>query len=274
MNEERRKIIVQEIEQWRRGKLLPDQYCDFLLNLYGEPDERPPSHSLGKAAFALQRATGRQWLLGTGLFFLICFVVFYFSAFHPLLQIGLVALAVTVLLRIGHKRRTTNESAGLAVIGTAMLLLLGAGLLLLEMHGLSGWGWKAAFIAGCAALWIVYGLGADIPLLHLCGWVAAVLAYGWVLSRYTDLPAWYEVQLFWLPLSCAFGWSSWFVQRWSKRASSVLFAVCALLWFMPELYAAVYLRDMEWLELQLLVKIAAGGALLYGMRKKWIAWVA
>jgi hypothetical protein len=36
MNEKRREIIVREIEYWKHSRLLPEQYCDYLLALYTE----------------------------------------------------------------------------------------------------------------------------------------------------------------------------------------------------------------------------------------------
>ncbi|RAK22422.1 hypothetical protein B0I26_102417 [Anoxybacillus vitaminiphilus] len=36
MNEKRREIIVKEIQYWKRSRLLPEQYCDYLLALYTE----------------------------------------------------------------------------------------------------------------------------------------------------------------------------------------------------------------------------------------------
>ena len=33
--------IVKEIEHWQRSKLLPEQYCDFLLNLYAGRRAKP-----------------------------------------------------------------------------------------------------------------------------------------------------------------------------------------------------------------------------------------
>ncbi|MBY6267790.1 hypothetical protein [Parageobacillus thermoglucosidasius] len=43
MDERRREIIVREIEYWKRSRLLPEQYCDYLLTLYteGEYKKRP-----------------------------------------------------------------------------------------------------------------------------------------------------------------------------------------------------------------------------------------
>ncbi|AJD91486.1 hypothetical protein JMA_21690 [Jeotgalibacillus malaysiensis] len=34
MDKKRKETIVQEINYWKQNKLLPDAYCDFLMNLY------------------------------------------------------------------------------------------------------------------------------------------------------------------------------------------------------------------------------------------------
>ena len=36
MSNERKKIIVNEISFWKKNKLLPEHYCDFLMTLYTE----------------------------------------------------------------------------------------------------------------------------------------------------------------------------------------------------------------------------------------------
>jgi len=277
MNQDRRQIIVKEIDHWRRSKLLPDQYCDFLLNLYADQDaihtNKEQHHTVGKAIAAVQRATGAQWLLTFGTFTLISFVVLYFNEFHPLLQMAVVVSAVAVFLRIGQRLRVRNEAAGLAVTSTGMLLLLGGGLYMLNVHDIDQWVWKTALLAFCSLFWVVYGIAARIPVLHLCGWLAAILVYAWLLSRFMVNSKWYEIQLYWLPLACLFGWSSWFVHRWTKSVSAVLFLTCALVWFMPELYAMMFADEAVWLQMQLLIKIALGGGLLFSMRKKWMVWV-
>ncbi|MUT66690.1 hypothetical protein [Paenibacillus sp. NEAU-GSW1] len=282
MNEERRQIIVKEIEHWSRSKLLPEQYCDFLLNLYADQDEerssprskRESSYAVAKAFMAVQRASGKQWLLTFGFFTLISFVVLYFNAFHPLLQIGVSLAGVVGLLWFGQKLRKRNAATGLALTGAGMLLFLGSGLYMLQLHGYDEWGWKTSLLGLCAIFWIVYGIAAKLPIFHLCGWVALLLVYAWLLSNYMESPSWYETQLYWLPLAALFGWSCWFVHRWSKQVSAVLFTVSALLWFMPELYAMLFIDEPIFLQLMLLVKIAVGGGLLFSMRKQWIAWVA
>ncbi|MDQ0111694.1 hypothetical protein [Paenibacillus harenae] len=282
MNSDRRQIVVREIEHWRRSKLLPDQYCDFLLNLYADQDmDSQSSRSSGgssharKAVAAVQQATGMQWFLTFGTFTLISFVVFYFSVFHPLLQIGVIVLGAVVLLWLGQRLRRHNEAAGLAITGIGMLLLLGGGLFMFSLHEISLWWNQVALLGFCALLWIAYGIKAHIPVLHLCGWITSILVYAWLLSHYTGEAKWYEIQLYWLPLACLFGWGSWFVHRWRKAVSAVFFVTCALVWFMPELYAMLFSEDeiIAWLQLQLIVKIAVGGGLLFLMRKKWMVWI-
>jgi len=277
MNDERRKTIVKEIDYWRRGKLLPEQYCDFLLNLYlDEQGERPPASGFaGKAAHAIGHSSGKQWFLVFGAFSLICIVALYFSAFHPVLQTGLSLSAILGLLYYGQRARANNrEAAGLAYIGFGMVFMLGIGLYMLYLHGLSGLGYTAAYLTFCSLFWIVFGIGARIPVLHFSGWAAAILVYALLLAKNGKEPEWYEVQLYWVPGAFVFGWFSWFVHRWSKPASGVLFVTGALLWFMPELHTAFLLEEQAWIQIQLIVKIALGGVAIFALRKQWIAWVA
>ena len=274
-------MVVKEIEYWRRSKLLPDQYCDFLLNLYVDPDEeqsaqRYPSSQVGKAVAVIQKATGKQWLITIGTFTLISFVMLYFSRFHLILQIAIIIGGVSACLWLGSKLRQRNEATGLSLTSIGMLLLLGGGLYMIEQQGLHQWGWKVAFIGFCSLFWIAYGIRKQIQILHLCGWLAAVLVYGWLLSRVAEDAPWYEVQLFWLPFSFLFAWSSWFVHRWAKPVSAILFTIGATMWFMPEIYTLVIVSDVSWLQIQmqLLAKIALGGILLFSLRKRWMVRVA
>ncbi len=271
-------MIVKEIEQWRRSKLLPDQYCDFLLNLYADPDEVRPaspaaSHAIGKAFHTVQQATGKQWLLTFGTFTLISFVVLYFSRFHPALQIGLLSLFVLLLLWVGERFRKRNEWSGLLVSSCGMLLMLCGGLYTLHLHGLQEWGWTIGLLGFCSLFWIVYGMKRKMPVLHLCGWLAMLLVYGFLLTRYTADPKWYEIQLYWIPLAMLFGWASWFVHRWSKGISAILFLICAISWLAPECYSLLALGNMQWIQMQLLIKFVIGGGTLFLLRKQWTVWV-
>ncbi|MCS0823668.1 hypothetical protein NX029_06770 [Cytobacillus firmus] len=36
MDENRKKVIVNELLYWKKSRMLPDRYCDYLLALYTE----------------------------------------------------------------------------------------------------------------------------------------------------------------------------------------------------------------------------------------------
>lgn len=277
MDQERRIVIIREIERWRRGKLLPDQYCDFLLNLYIEnPEEREQAGIRGKAAAAVGRSSGKQWLIVFAIFSFISLIALYFSVFPPVLQIGVTGGAVVALLYIGLRLRERHEPTAISLIGLAMFTLLASGLYILFSQGYTDWGYTAGYIGFCAVFWILFGLGSAISTLHFAGWAAAILVYALLLYQQAQAPGWYEVQLFWVPMACLFLWLSWFVKRWNKPASAVMIGVGALLWMMPEIYSALLLEGdlRQWLPIQWVAKLAIGGGLLFALRKKWIAWVA
>ena len=68
---------------------------------------------------------------------------------------------------IGQRYRKKNEATGLGFIGIGMLLMLGSGLYMLNLHELEAWEWKAGLLAACSLFWIAFGIGARVPLLHL-----------------------------------------------------------------------------------------------------------
>ncbi|MGD8189045.1 hypothetical protein ACQCN2_03485 [Brevibacillus ginsengisoli] len=80
MSDQKKKIIIAEIENWRKNHLLPEHYCIFLLNLYtegeGEHDRQPPKKKKGffssnKGSIVTNQSAptasyGRGSLKGTG----------------------------------------------------------------------------------------------------------------------------------------------------------------------------------------------------------------
>lgn len=279
MKAERRTIIVREIEHWRRSKLLPDHYCDFLLNLYADPvlapksEEEQPKHLVGKAIMAVSKATGKQWFYTIGLFTLISFIVLYFSVFHPALQISIVLLGTFALLWFGEKIRKQHAPFGFLAIFLGHLMLLCGGLYLISQYQLSDWYWTFALIAVCSLFWIVYGMKSHLSMLHICGWLAFLLAYAMLLHELTSGQQWYEIQLYWIPLSILFFWISWFIHRWFKPSSAVLFVIGIATWFMPEIFQLVFIGEMGYLQLQLISKVIIGSLLLFVLRKQWMVWV-
>ena len=40
MNQQRKRMIISEIKYWKQNKLLPEHYCDFLITLYAQGEDK------------------------------------------------------------------------------------------------------------------------------------------------------------------------------------------------------------------------------------------
>jgi hypothetical protein len=274
LDEEKRKWFVKEIESWRRSKLLPEQYCDFLQNLYLDDLNERPQGLMGNTMKKIGHATGKQWLLTFGIFSLICFVVLHFSAFPLALQIGLTAIVTAAFALVGGRLRDKNPMLGRLSIGAGMAFLFGAGFGVVQLNGWieeEGMLWLLGF---CALVWIGCGILMRFAVLQWFGWMAIVVLYALLLSQHVNSPSWLEVQVFWIPASLLFCWLCWFLHVRYKSAGAVLFTIALILWFMPEVYSAVYEINTEWIQLELLIKIVVAGVAMFRLRKRWMEWVA
>ncbi|CAM4024145.1 hypothetical protein COLU111180_19990 [Cohnella lubricantis] len=271
--DEKKKLIVKEIESWQRGKMLPDQYCNFLLNLYLDDLSDRPKNAVGAAMRKIGKATGKQWFLSFGIFVLICLVVLHFSVFPLVLQIGLIGLGTAGFIAAGVRWRADLPHRAYLFIGSGMLLLPGAGIAVLRLHGWESGAGPMVLLMVCAIVWIACGIAVRFGVLHWFGWLAIIALYAITLAKRASDPSALEVQIFWLPASLLFAWLSWFIHVKLRSAGTVLFATALILWFMPEIYAALLHMDEQQIQIGLLIKTALLGFGLYRFRKQWMEWV-
>ncbi|WP_096188370.1 hypothetical protein [Evansella halocellulosilytica] len=96
--DERKKMIVNEIKYWRENNLLPDTYCDFLLQLYTEGHEGVQDTKEKKRATFLIIDYLRP--LTYSLFMLVMialtFLVIYFTQFSNTLQIVVLSFVFVI----------------------------------------------------------------------------------------------------------------------------------------------------------------------------------
>ncbi|RNA68883.1 hypothetical protein [Alteribacter keqinensis] len=118
--DDRKKIIIREIEYWRRNRLLPEVYCTFLLRLYEdkEHDQNERRKGLFTDFTSLLYVTIAISLIA------LTFLVIYFTQFSSSMQIALLSL---ILLALGRGLFVTFRK-GLAVvhifIGSCAVLML------------------------------------------------------------------------------------------------------------------------------------------------------
>ncbi|PLR93834.1 hypothetical protein [Bacillus sp. T33-2] len=120
MDRQRKSIIVQEITYWKKNRLLPDQYCDYLLALYtggDEPAVEPTSKKSGKMVFF----SGSLLMLLPLSAFLI-----YFTELSFILQITFYILMAGICFGAVYYYSKMDRSIQLPMIVSALLLLMGS----------------------------------------------------------------------------------------------------------------------------------------------------
>jgi len=141
MNQRRRETIIREIEYWKRSRLLPEQYCDYLLALYTEGGGRPRFGSLAAVLCLL---------------FPVAALAIYFTELSFALQTLLLSLFLAVCLSLVWRWRKDRQLLHFPLIAGAWLLLMGT--VAVSSHYVPGQtgALAVAVLANCTA-WLVIG---------------------------------------------------------------------------------------------------------------------
>ena len=276
MNEldaEKRKIIVYEIEHWRKNKLLPEHLCDFLLNLYLEdPADRPKKWG-DVSASSIRNSNWKVWILIFGGLGLISFIALNFNSFQIPMQISISALFILVCYMVGGVTRIKNPTISYLTLGLGSILLLNVGLFLLHKHE-ADQKVIVAYTVLCSIVWMVTGITARMSIFHFGGWFVLILVYGWVLNYNIETFDWLGLQMSWVPVSIVLLWLGWLFHHNNKQMGAVLLLVGFLVWFIPDVYGLL-LTDLPQggLQLSLMLRIVVAGIALFSLRKKWTEWV-
>ena len=275
MDKEKNRIIIHEIKKWRRSRLIPEQYCDFLLNLYseGEASSRGPRFEFAPALEPLRQSRGGLWLSAGAVALLFAFIVFNFNSFHFLLQISIFGFSVIFLYLMGFLLNFKKKLLSNVCFAAGSFLLLFLGEYMLRLYGAASLPWATGYYVLCCVVWMALGWFSRQHVLHFCGLMGIVLFYAWVMHmRLTDA-AWGSVQIYWIPWAVILLWLGWLFHVKDKAFASVYFAAGALAWILPEVYlvwnAGVW--DPR-LQLSFAVKLALAGAGLFLFRQKWAVW--
>lgn len=118
MDEKRKAIIVNEIMTWKENRMLPEQYCDYLLTLYTEGNH--PQQSKSKK---IKKAFQKQYILPLLLIPIYVFF-FYFTELSFDLQIVVAVLFTIMGIMLTYYFFKKGVQYHIALIMTGLLLLL------------------------------------------------------------------------------------------------------------------------------------------------------
>lgn len=272
----KRKIILQEIAHWRRNKVLPEHYCDFLMNLYQEDHSEEAIASWQSVSkSSIRNSHWKFWLLLCLTLVLVSIIVFNFNQFPLPMQMGLAICIIALSYYFGLVKLRPNKTLSYASLGSGSIFMLWIGQYVMTLQGVEHPFWFVGYFVLCSIVWVLFGIIFKIGLFQFCGWMGLIMFYAWMLHARVDDIHWFHIQLFWIPLTVIFIWLGWLLHHRNKSLSKVYFLVGVLLWFVPDLYLILFTSKANgWLQVSFMSKIIIAGILLFMFRKKWIEWVA
>ncbi|MFD1736584.1 hypothetical protein ACFSCX_08395 [Bacillus salitolerans] len=173
MNKHRKEIIMNEIEYWKKSRLLPEQYCDFLLTLYSEGEhESKNGHKTRKFSMS-------AWLQYLPFFIMlglpISFLFVYFTEFNFVLQITIKSLimGISIILSIVYWKKNRLYLTFFLVF-SLLLFFLNTVFLTEYFFGRSAYIIGTVIVFHCV-IWYLIGRLSKLTYLRVSGIAALIL---------------------------------------------------------------------------------------------------
>lgn len=181
MSLQRKQIIMNEISFWKKNKLLPEHYCDFLLTLYaqGENQEEEQTENASKAVLAKNQKYKVMLYVVVGLLTAILLASLFMLTTAIFIPIILVAAAILSFLYIAIKLvKSKSLMAPLLFVFTA-LLLLGLSFKIWDIYFVEEPLVLIGLIFGNCLLWLFSGLMMKLVYFSISGVLGVLLIIGY-----------------------------------------------------------------------------------------------
>jgi cellulose synthase/poly-beta-1,6-N-acetylglucosamine synthase-like glycosyltransferase len=296
LDEQRRRIIIAEIENWRRNHLLPEHYCSFLLNLYTEGD-RPQSSgaTAGKtegsggnrsfgfgplvypdsgSVYTVSWKAVASWFIGACLIAGMILLAFHFNRFTTPMQIAIFSCFAFLFYILAFVfRRKAPPLAHLGLAAAFLVLVLG-GFFMLNKLGASSQA-ILLYLAVICLVWCASAILFGYAYLMYLGGIGLGLLYGVAtIDRVGSGYRWWQAELYWMPIAIMLiGMGFLLHNRHVKWAGAL--AVCGILYgFGAELQSlAIPEAKRDIIQLLLFIKVFAVSVLFFLTRRYWFQWL-
>lgn len=186
MSVQRKQIILNEIAFWKKNKLLPEHYCDFLTALYAQgeevADERNEKHAEAVLAKEKKNKTLLYVVLGIITILLIAsLILITTAAFIPIIASG---IAICAFLYIASKLARTKSVMTPLLFVFSALLLLGISFKVWDVYFFDYPSVLIALIIGNCLLWLFSGLLLKLVYFSVSGIVGTVLILFYLFKFY------------------------------------------------------------------------------------------
>jgi hypothetical protein len=281
VNEQKRKIIINEIEHWRRNHLLPSHYCDFLLNLYtegeaagkGEREARNQTAATGEAlpAFSMPKLEWK-WVSSALFMIVLLYLAFHFTDFTFTMQMTLIGFLTLLFYVLGFIKEKSSLSSHL-FLGLASILLVLGGVYPLTLHGYRHTAILLFLTAACL-IWYATGIFAGKRYFSFCALLGLLGIYGWLThAEVYHSFVWWQMQAFWLPVAVVLITLGLLWKRRQQQTAAVLFFCGVLSLFGAEIESMfIPAAAKDSLLYFLYVKIFIAAFLLLSLKNFWWSW--
>lgn len=184
MSVQRKQIILNEIAFWKKNKLLPEHYCDFLTALYaqGEEEERKEKHS--EAVLAKEKKNKNSLYLALGfitILLIASLILITTLAFIPIIASG---IAICSFLYIASKLAKTKSVMTPLLFVFSALLLLGISFKVWDVYFFDHPSVLIGLIIANCLLWLFSGLLLKLVYFSVSGIVGIVLILFYLFRYY------------------------------------------------------------------------------------------
>ncbi|MCM3394095.1 hypothetical protein MKY20_09855 [Cytobacillus sp. FSL W8-0315] len=162
LDENRKKVIVNELLYWKKSRMLPDRYCDYLLALYTEGSQ-PKEIKKHKSVMGLYLANLIFLLLIP-----ISALLIYFTELSIILQTAILFLFIFTCIFFVFYFFRKAKLMHIPIISAALNLLMGSVALVSEVYRENQKALYAALVINCV-LWLFAGLKLKFQYLWISG---------------------------------------------------------------------------------------------------------
>jgi hypothetical protein len=179
MNQQRKEIILKEIEYWKKNRLLPEQYCNYLLTLYSEGEHQT---SKGKNKFTFKSIVS---ILSALFLFLLPVVLLanYFTEMSFRLQttINFILLAIYSTLTLFYYKK--NRLYHIVFMVLAFLIFFVATIEVAEYFFSTNTFVLGGIVVFHCLLWYLFGRRFQLNYLKISGLIGFVLIVSYIITQ-------------------------------------------------------------------------------------------
>ncbi|MCM3705179.1 MULTISPECIES: hypothetical protein [Cytobacillus] len=162
MEEKRKNIIVNELQHWKKSRMLPDHYCDYLLALYTEGSQ-PKDIKKSKNTVVLYLAS--LFLL---LLIPISALLIYFTELSITLQTVILILFISSCVFLIFYFSEKVKMIHIPIISGALILLMGSVDFVTVVYPRNEGFLYVSLVINCV-LWLLLGFKWKLIYLSISG---------------------------------------------------------------------------------------------------------